>query len=237
MSDAGGGTGTRGARVAVVFDAPEEGMRARSMALAVSNMAELLAIAVEIGSLGEDLIARLAAEAEERQARQTAGTPRMKVTNEGDVPREKQRYPEKPPRRRPPGLEQRELQRAYRRHHKAFGVRPLRDEDVLVMRASYASPFEVVFLIAGGMVVSGGGLWALVQAIERVINIPVNRQILKIERDLKELDLAQRREEYERRLHLTGLQQREIAAVSTIKNIEVEPVRVRILEEPQDAEA
>jgi hypothetical protein len=59
--------------------------------------------------------------------------------------------------------------------------RPIRREHLaLVVQVEHRSPLSLLLLVPGAVVTASGGLWALWQLFERVIDRPLNRQLLEM---------------------------------------------------------
>jgi hypothetical protein len=210
MSDAAGGGRVERFRVDIVFSASDDGISATAMANALSGLAELMTTALQVAALPPELLEQLSSAAAKRAEKEGGSKP----------PWDKEMF-----------LARQALDRGLR----ARDLTLPDIDDVLVLQTTYASPWQVALLVGGAITAAGPGIWALVQAVEKALNIPENRRKLKEERRKIELEVekleqeVQRgRPEYEEALRVSGLQQAEIRALETFQNAELEPTSVRI---------
>lgn len=197
-----------GVRVDMTFETPEFGIPAVDLAGVIADYSELCRLAMELAAVEGDLREGLVQEREAYAARRA-------------------QLPDKSQKKGARMAPEYEPLGTYQRLIKQKGVIVPRNE-VLVLRVRYLSPLELVFLIPGAIVAAGGGLWALVQAFERVRNHGLHRELLEIERDTKAIERELARVEYLERLQLTGLSNAEGRLVRALGTADLRPSKISI---------
>jgi len=71
--------------------------------------------------------------------------------------------------------------------------RPVKEnDDIYIEKITHSSPLELIAQVALTSGVALGALWTLVQLIEKIYNIPLNRKKLKLDTQNSELDVTKK---------------------------------------------